>query len=356
MSARPDHTIEPVAPVTRVNGLCKNGHNVRSDERVREGARWSRPDGSGPRGPAQLVLTASVARRYYLDGRSKVEIAEEFALSRFKVARLLEDARSSGLVRIEIGHPGVIDVELSARLMEALGLQHCVVTDTPDDHPASLREHLGAAAAELLTEIVTPDDVLGLSWARSVSAMAGALQQPGHRAGRAAHRRAAPARASTTARSSWSARSRASSGGPAYFFYAPMAVPDAATAQALRRQPEVARALRPDRLGDQGCRRRRARGRRSSPRSTTPPAKPSARELAAARGRAPRSPACSSTPQGAPVTADADRAHDRHHRGADARDPGGDRDRLRDRRRSARCSPRCAAGWWTAWSPTRRWR
>ena len=81
------------------------------------------------RGPAQLVLTASVARRYYLDGRSKVEIAEEFNLSRFKVARLLDDARSSGLVRIEIGHPGVVDVELSARLMDALGLTHCVVTD-----------------------------------------------------------------------------------------------------------------------------------------------------------------------------------------------------------------------------------
>ena len=32
-------------------------------------------------------------------------------------------------------------------------------------------------------------------------------------------------------------------GGPAYFFYAPMAVPDAATAQALRRQPEVAQAF-----------------------------------------------------------------------------------------------------------------
>ena len=46
-------------------------------------------------GPAQLVLTASVARRYYLDGKSKIEIADEFKLSRFKVARLLEDARSS---------------------------------------------------------------------------------------------------------------------------------------------------------------------------------------------------------------------------------------------------------------------
>jgi len=195
-----------------------------------------------PRGPAQLVLTASVARRYYLDGRSKVEIAEEFALSRFKVARLLDDARSSGLVRIEIGHPGVVDVELSARLMDALGLTHCVVTDTPDDHPATLREHLGAAAAELLTEIVTPDDVLGLSWARSVSAMAaelrvlapvpvvqltGALARPG-------------ADDSSIELVREVARV---GGGPAYFFYAPMAVSDPVTARALRGQPEVARAF-----------------------------------------------------------------------------------------------------------------
>jgi len=84
-------------------------------------------------GPARVVLTASVARRYYLDGRSKVEIAEEFGLSRFKVARLLDAARESGLVRIEIRHQGEIDVDLSARLQDRFGLQHSIVVDTPDD-------------------------------------------------------------------------------------------------------------------------------------------------------------------------------------------------------------------------------
>lgn len=194
------------------------------------------------RGPAHLVLTASVARRYYLDGRSKVEIAEEFALSRFKVARLLDDARSSGLVRIEIGHTGVIDVELSGRLMTALGLTHCVVTATPDDHPGALRALLGAAAADLLSEIVTGDDVLGLSWSRAVATMAttlrrlppvpvvqltGALARPGEDGSPIELVRAVAH----------------VSGGPAYFFYAPMAVADATTAKALRRQPEVARAF-----------------------------------------------------------------------------------------------------------------
>src|SRR4029453_12581218 len=80
-------------------------------------------------GPAGVVLMASIARRYYLEDRSKTEISEEFGLSRFKVARLLDAARESGLVRIEIRHEGEIDVDLSARLRDRFALQHSVVVD-----------------------------------------------------------------------------------------------------------------------------------------------------------------------------------------------------------------------------------
>jgi DNA-binding transcriptional regulator LsrR (DeoR family) len=185
---------------------------------------------------------ASVARRYYLDGRSKIEIAEELGLSRFKVARLLEAARELGLVRIEIRHAGQIDVDLSARIQDRFALQHAVVVDTADDDPAHLRQQLGRAAAELLAEVVTPQDVLGLAWARSVSAMAASLpplvpvpvvqltgalsQQDGGHSSIDLVRDVARA-----------------VGGPAYVFYAPFIVADAATARALRQQPEVARAF-----------------------------------------------------------------------------------------------------------------
>lgn len=193
-------------------------------------------------GPAQVVLTASVARRYYLDGRSKIDIAEEFGLSRFKVARLLEAARASGLVHIEIRHQGEIDVDLSVRVRERFQLRHAVVVDTPDEDAGSLRKHLGRAAAQLLAEIITPQDVLGLAWARAVSAMAqelpplpgtpvvqltGALSLPD-----------GPATSIDVVREVARA-----SGGTAHVFYAPVTVPDAATARALRQQPEVARAF-----------------------------------------------------------------------------------------------------------------
>ena len=200
------------------------------------------------KGPAELVLAASIARRHYVDGRTKIEIADEFRLSRFKVARLLEAARAQGLVRIEIGHAGTIDVDTSGRLAERFGLRHAIVVDTPDDDLISLRRNLGTAAADLLSEIVTPIDVVGLAWARSVQAMVAELKRLPP----------LPVVQLTGALTSMHDTSSSilgdssvdivrsvarTSGGPAYLFFAPFLVPDPATARALRKHPDVARAF-----------------------------------------------------------------------------------------------------------------
>ena len=193
-------------------------------------------------GPASQVLLASVARRYYFSGQSKVEISADLGLSRFQVARLLERARATGLVRIEIGGSGSIDLDMSSRLQEAFGLQHAVVVQVPGDAVGPLRTQLGAAAAQLLMEVVTPSDVLGVAWARAVSAMASAVtdlppvpavQLTGSLSGRGIE---------DSAVELVRGLSRVG-GGPAYFFYAPMLLHDATTAAALRRQPEVARTI-----------------------------------------------------------------------------------------------------------------
>lgn len=198
-------------------------------------------------GPAQLVLAATVARRYFLGGQTKVEIAEEYGLSRFKVARLLDAARESGLVRIEISYPGAINVALSGRLQETFGLTHAVVVDTHDGHEPSLRSQLGAAAADLVSEIVTATDVLGLAWARSVSAMATRLtrlpQIPAVQLTGALFRTDADAAAPDDSSIDIVREVARVAGGRAYLFFASMMVPDAATATALRRQPDVARAF-----------------------------------------------------------------------------------------------------------------
>jgi DNA-binding transcriptional regulator LsrR (DeoR family) len=192
--------------------------------------------------PAHVVLLASIARRYYLDDRTKIEIAEEFGLSRFKVARLLDEARGSGMVRIEIRHQGEIDVDLSGRLQDRFGLQHSIVVDTPDDHDEALREHLGRAAAHLLSEVVTSRDVLGLAWARSVSATARAQPRlPRIPIVQLTGALSLPDGLDTSVDVVRDVANAA--GGPAHCFYAPFTVPDAATARALRQHPDVARAF-----------------------------------------------------------------------------------------------------------------
>ena len=199
------------------------------------------------RGPAQLVLAAAVARRYYVDAWSKVEIAEEFGLSRFKVARILDAAREWGVVRIEIGYPGTIDVELSSRLQTAFHLAHALVVDTDDNHDETLREHLGRAAAELLAEIVEPTDVLGLAWARSVSAMATQLRQlpqiPVVQLTGALFQAAGEHPTASESSIDVVRQVAQVTGGPAYVFFAPFLVADATTARALRSQPDVAQAV-----------------------------------------------------------------------------------------------------------------
>lgn len=193
-------------------------------------------------GPAQLVLTATVARRYYIDARSKVEIADELGISRFKVARLLEQALSSGLVRIEIGHPGSIDVDLSSRLRSHLGLHTAIVVDTAEEDPAVLRELLGKAAGDLLGETVTRDDVLGLAWARAVaSTVAMITSMP---AVPVVQLTGSLPREDLAMTSIEIVRDIARHTGAAvFFFYAPFLLPDTATAATLRKQPDIARAM-----------------------------------------------------------------------------------------------------------------
>src|SRR6201995_4900420 len=127
--------------------------------------------------PSEVVLAARVARQFYLEGVSKVDIADQLGISRFRVARLLDSAREAGMVRIEIGLPGGnLDAGLSAELCSAFGLKHAFVFNFPEDG-LSLRQRLRAAAGQVLMDLIKPGDVLGLTWSRTLSGLTAALTQ-----------------------------------------------------------------------------------------------------------------------------------------------------------------------------------
>jgi DNA-binding transcriptional regulator LsrR (DeoR family) len=122
-----------------------------------------------------VVTTVLAARRYFIDGASKSEIAQELGISRFKVARLLDAARRDGIVRIEIGAPPEIDIKLSSELAARYGLRDALVVRPIDGPDEFRRAQLGRACAELLTQTLEANDVLGISWGRTLHSMVGHL-------------------------------------------------------------------------------------------------------------------------------------------------------------------------------------
>lgn len=127
-------------------------------------------------GPLSNVQLAHIAREYYLNRKSRVEIAEETGLSRFKVGRMLDEAVETGIIRFEIVSTPGIDLDLSMRLKRRFGLEHGVAVELPVDTDAEAQSSLGEAAAGLLDELVRPDDILGLTSGRTLNVMARQLE------------------------------------------------------------------------------------------------------------------------------------------------------------------------------------
>jgi DNA-binding transcriptional regulator LsrR (DeoR family) len=187
-------------------------------------------------GPHELVQMAFVARRYYTDGQTHVQIAADTGISRFRVARLIAQAREIGLVTIKVTVPGEHSVDLSTRLQERYGLERAIAVVTSSELSTSLRSDLGRAAATLLTRIVTEDDVLGFASGRTLNAIVDHL---GYLAKCDVVQLTGMAGEPSETSSELVRRVCEVSGGRAYPVYAPLVVSDPQAAAAFKRQPTV---------------------------------------------------------------------------------------------------------------------
>lgn len=109
-----------------------------------------------------------IARRYYLADESKVEISEQLGISRFKVARLIAEAREHGLVKITLDHGGEADEALSGQLARHLGLDSAVAVEAYGT-VAEVRRIVGEHAGRLLAGTMRTGETLGLAWGRTLT-------------------------------------------------------------------------------------------------------------------------------------------------------------------------------------------
>jgi DNA-binding transcriptional regulator LsrR (DeoR family) len=190
------------------------------------------------------TLAARVCRRFFLDDRTKQEIAAELGISRFKVARLLGEARTRGLVRIEVLDPGELDTHRNQALRARWGLREALVV-TPDD-PEELLPALGAGAARLLRRLLRPGDVLGIAWGSTLHATVSALEAEGGPRPVDVVQLAGGLQGVEPAYNAIELARRAARalGGRLYPLYAPALLESAATCARLLHEPSVASSVR----------------------------------------------------------------------------------------------------------------
>ncbi|WP_051299238.1 sugar-binding transcriptional regulator [Arthrobacter castelli] len=185
-------------------------------------------------------LLAEIGRAHYLDGKSKVEIANAHGMSRFHVARLLDEARSSGIVHIEVASPRPAAPADTALIEEVFGLTKVIVTDNSTDGGRG-REILAEAAAAELSARARPGATVGIAWSRTLATVAKRVS----RLPKCNFVQLAGALPAANDGHSFEILHRLGvlSGGQTWPLFAPLVVDDATTAASLRKQTEIATAL-----------------------------------------------------------------------------------------------------------------
>jgi DNA-binding transcriptional regulator LsrR (DeoR family) len=113
---------------------------------------------------------------YYEERMTQEEVAEQLGVSRASVVNFLQEARDRNIVTIAVASDHLQSVRIARTLSGRYGLSSCVVV--PEDGGRMPNyERVGRAGGRLLAEILEPDDVLGVSWGRTVLSLSASLAE-----------------------------------------------------------------------------------------------------------------------------------------------------------------------------------
>lgn len=122
----------------------------------------------------KAVLMAKAAVMYYIDNISQKDISSVLGISRPTVCRILEQARQSGIVEINVNLPIIRCETMEKELCRKYGFIDAVVIVQPSIQEKNVRKNLGKACAEYILGQLRDDMVVGISMGRTL--MQSALQ------------------------------------------------------------------------------------------------------------------------------------------------------------------------------------
>ncbi len=118
----------------------------------------------------ELAVIAEVARMYYIEGMSQLEIANILFFSKAKVSRALRIAREEHIVEFQINYPLKRSIKLETELKRRFRLKEAlVVTDLYENQNTDISiKRIGEMAASYLDETLKDGDSVGIAWGRTM--------------------------------------------------------------------------------------------------------------------------------------------------------------------------------------------
>lgn len=121
-------------------------------------------------------LLTKVANLYYNEEKSQREIADKLKLSKSKVCRILRDAKLNGVVQIIIKSPLSVCNDLEEKFERLFQLREAIiVNDDGDKNNINNLLSVGQAGADYLRRIVSPKDIIGISWGQTLLSLVNQL-------------------------------------------------------------------------------------------------------------------------------------------------------------------------------------
>lgn len=109
------------------------------------------------------ALIIKTAWYYYLENMTQQRISELLGISRMKVIKLLEKARTTGVIQFKIREDGASRMMLEKQLAESYGLKDTFIVPTnPDDE--NINETVARAAAMYISDRITKDDFINIGY------------------------------------------------------------------------------------------------------------------------------------------------------------------------------------------------
>lgn len=116
----------------------------------------------------QLLL--KVTWYYYMENYTQQQISNLVGVSRGKVIRLLDEAKSEGIIRFLFRNNDTERMQLEKKLIEQFGLHDAFIVPTPDKNSA-LVDSIAKAAAMYVAEHLETDDFLNIGYGDMVGLM-----------------------------------------------------------------------------------------------------------------------------------------------------------------------------------------